>query len=567
MPSPKSAALTPQRKLSTNGKAKVQPARAVFGVAKGTAQNAVVTRHALALIGSVIRLSPHWISLLNRVSLVYHRTGYESTNRATAFTASLLARFGKRHYPDYDVSRSFAIFPSRAVLLEFEDALRLERELEEILDETWGVAVPSSRTAKSGPKSKARYSTEQERKEDLEKIRLPKWREGVAIMEGVWDRWLEMCEEQRIKAEQGEEKGELVYFRSRFHPGWPITRIVYKASALYAKLVRILLWSPSMSGNADPLLAVVQGEHDREIAILRHLLTQTAFRRGKRGAWYDRLALVIARYPNHQELAAIDPSVKDHLKSSRLEEALEVCFRGLDDPLTHLVYRSALERRVKRLESLLRRPVTERTGFAGLEKAEERLIVGERLDEEVERRVMGRHSVWRGEKVKREVVVEEVADGEEGGEAEVVAEATTKDEPSDAVTLLDEPTPLSAEPVVASQASLPKQEAKAEMMDLDEDEDEVGPEVRVEQVALEAYAKEGWKGYHSEGGIVTTIWGLLMWDVIFAPIDGAFETAYQSEPLDLRTDSFAVGEQFCVLLEWLQAMLDADGVDMQFAVS
>ncbi len=138
------------------------------------------------------------------------------------------------------MSRSFAIFPSREVLLEFEGALKLERELEEILEETWAVAVPSSRTAKSGPKSKARYSTEQERKDDMDKIRIPKWREGVAIMEGVWDKWLLMCEEQRVKAEEGEEKGELVYFRSRFHPGWPITRIVYKASALYGRLVSVL---------------------------------------------------------------------------------------------------------------------------------------------------------------------------------------------------------------------------------------------------------------------------------------------------------------------------------------
>ena len=111
--------------------------------------------------------------------------------------------------------------------------------------------MPSSRTAKSGPRSKARYSTEQERRDDLERIRIPKWREGVAIMEGVWDRWLAMCEEQRVKAEQGEEKGELVYFRSRFHPGWPITRIVYKASALYGRLASAHRSTWSMYGEVD----------------------------------------------------------------------------------------------------------------------------------------------------------------------------------------------------------------------------------------------------------------------------------------------------------------------------
>lgn len=283
----------------------------------------------------------------------------------------------------------------------------------------------------------------------------------------------------------------------------------------------------------------MQNDHPREIAILRALLNQTAFRRGKRGAWYDRLALVLGHYPSQLELAAPDLEAKDQLKHARLEDALEVCFRGLDDPLTHLVYRSALERRVKRLESLLKRPVTERTGFAGLEKAEERVIVGERLDGEVERRVMGRHSVWRGERVKREVVEVQV-EGE--------GQATGEEEPSRAGKGADEAEGSGVEDVRDSDLVPPLAEGgKAEDMKLDgptggdEDEDELGPEVRVEQVALEAYAKEGWKGYHSEGGIVTTIWGLLMWDVLFAPIDGAFETAYQSEPLDLRTDSFAVG--------------------------
>jgi fanconi-associated nuclease 1 len=44
--------------------------------------------------------------------------------------------------------------------------------------------------------------------------------------------------------------------------------------------------------------------------------------------------------------------------------------------------------------------------------------------------------------------------------------------------------------------------------------------------------------FHCEGRIVTTIFGLLFWDIIFAPIPGAFETPYQSAPLDIGEDSF-----------------------------
>ena len=44
--------------------------------------------------------------------------------------------------------------------------------------------------------------------------------------------------------------------------------------------------------------------------------------------------------------------------------------------------------------------------------------------------------------------------------------------------------------------------------------------------------------FHSEGSIVRTLFGLLFFDIIFAPIPGAFETPYQSAPLDIAEDAF-----------------------------
>jgi Fanconi-associated nuclease 1 len=61
----------------------------------------------------------------------------------------------------------------------------------------------------------------------------------------------------------------------------------------------------------------------------------------------------------------------------------------------------------------------------------------------------------------------------------------------------------------------------------------------VEQFALEHYASEGWKGLHSENSIVTTLFGLLFWDIIFdTTIPGVFASPYQSGPLDLKTEFF-----------------------------
>jgi Fanconi-associated nuclease 1 len=49
--------------------------------------------------------------------------------------------------------------------------------------------------------------------------------------------------------------------------------------------------------------------------------------------------------------------------------------------------------------------------------------------------------------------------------------------------------------------------------------------------------------FHSEGSIISTLFGLLFWDILFAPIPGAFETPYQSAPLDLFHDSFVSARQ------------------------
>lgn len=175
--------------------------------------------------GPVIRLSPTFLLLFSRLSLVYHRTSYLSSNnpyRASPLTASLLARFGKRHYPSYTVSRSFALFPSRHVLREFEAAIEIERELEECLEGVWGPGVSK----------RAEKETSGER--------LERYRRGVAVWESIEAEWRRLCEEAEceMKREEDDEEKRRLYYRRRFHPGWPLSRAAYKAAACYAKLVR-----------------------------------------------------------------------------------------------------------------------------------------------------------------------------------------------------------------------------------------------------------------------------------------------------------------------------------------
>ncbi|XP_042059785.1 fanconi-associated nuclease 1 homolog [Salvia splendens] len=69
---------------------------------------------------------------------------------------------------------------------------------------------------------------------------------------------------------------------------------------------------------------------------------------------------------------------------------------------------------------------------------------------------------------------------------------------------------------------------------------EDGERCGVEELALQYYAGEGggWQGVHSESGIWLTIFGILMWDVVFADVPNVFRTKFQTAPLDLGTDSF-----------------------------
>ncbi|KGL72368.1 Fanconi-associated nuclease 1, partial [Tinamus guttatus] len=62
----------------------------------------------------------------------------------------------------------------------------------------------------------------------------------------------------------------------------------------------------------------------------------------------------------------------------------------------------------------------------------------------------------------------------------------------------------------------------------------------VEELALTHYRQSGFdQGIHGEGSTFITLYGLLMWDIIFMDdIPDVFRNCYQTFPLDLYTDSF-----------------------------
>lgn len=60
----------------------------------------------------------------------------------------------------------------------------------------------------------------------------------------------------------------------------------------------------------------------------------------------------------------------------------------------------------------------------------------------------------------------------------------------------------------------------------------------VELAALEAARGEGWEGFFAENVLWNALFGLAFWDVLFAPVPGAFQHRFQSAPLDVGQPQF-----------------------------
>ncbi|WVQ76980.1 hypothetical protein IAR50_006659 [Cryptococcus sp. DSM 104548] len=392
---------------------------------------------------SLIRLTPELHALIARVNLIFSRTPPIAPGGASLMLPSILVTSKKRRYPDYGTPERTKIWSTRDELLVWERAVGWEITVTDALGESWDQQRKNPNASLAGTVS----------------FNQGQWlsrKEGAAIVkriwEGVWEVWKKMvASEESVTGDGGEgQKRNLV--GDRFQTGHVLTRIVYKGAEALGVL----------------------HEYDSECMVLKALIAQRRWRRGKRGAWYDRLALVLMNHYN--------TSPKE--KEEKLREATQVCINALLDEDTHIIYRPALSRRLTRLENKLKLPADERhISYASLLKCETRDLDAVRLPEN---RGQARISRTYSGGVKSD-------SGESGGEARLVGKSLWMGK-----------------------------------------EGEVG----VEEWVLEWWEKKGYKGYHSESSILTTLFTLLMWPVLFHPLPGAFETSYQTAPLDLGEDTF-----------------------------
>ncbi|KAL2065113.1 hypothetical protein VTL71DRAFT_4253 [Oculimacula yallundae] len=376
-------------------------------------------RKILATTGSCIRLSLPTLKLFERVHLVFYRST-EWTDKS--LTTIILARISRRNFPEYIVSRSQNIFPSRSDLLEFEASLRTQFRVDNILE-------------LNGNPSKA----------GLESV--------LAIFDEVYPRWKILLEEEQRKEDRVYESGEGAYLR-RFSPAWVYTRIVHKGTYVLGRFKM----------------------HEREHAITSELLDQHLFHAARRGAWYQRKALLEEHYMHLLQPPPGVPNVEQQKKHWK-RISLQTCEAGLQDKDCHTIYHYDLQKRIRKLEKGLKIPKREQHDFGHvlLAKPIEVTVEGIQIKKEYP---PSRRSSTQGEEKQRSTKTIWVDEAEGGGECSV------------------------------------------------------------EAMCLSNYRSRGFKGYHAEGGIVRTLFAYLFYDVLFVYIPNVFQTAYQTCPLDLHTDAF-----------------------------
>jgi Fanconi-associated nuclease 1 len=216
-------------------------------------------------------------------------------------------------------------------------------------------------------------------------------------------------------------------------------------------------------------------QHKEEHNLLVELLQQRLFHHARRGGWYDRKALLEEHY-----MHALMPANGRDAEAQRKHWkriALSTCEEALEDPLTHLVYHYDIQKRVKKLEKSLNIPKRAQHDFSHvrLSAPVEVTIYGTRIERETDSLAF-------------------TAKGERG-------------------TLRGTKT-IWLDPL------------------------EGDGECSVEAMCLSHYRGQGWKGYHSEGGIVRTLFAYLFSDILFTYVPNVFQTPFQTCPLDLHTDAF-----------------------------
>lgn len=216
--------------------------------------------------------------------IVYSSTQYSEAE--SILLSAILSTAKKRNYPQYTYLRTPGVFKARPDLLRYMECLQLLGRIDDILGQ--------------GPTGLPK---------GFKFDRLAAAQEVIELWKGEWDRWNSLvayikdkppCEPGLERFEEGQSESMLSLLLTNGIVGHVLTRVVYKTAYCFGLLK----------------------DFNMELKIHSALLRQTRWRRGRRGGWYDRMALI---YMTHMGGG-----------DANLKKARDIVLEGLEDKLVHL---------------------------------------------------------------------------------------------------------------------------------------------------------------------------------------------------------------------------------------
>jgi hypothetical protein len=333
----------------------------------------------------------------------------------------------------------------------------------------------------------------------------------AALLPELVQVWHAVLREGSSTAAQSDSSIRPVFLAS-FSPAAPLTRIV----DIYVDLLE------------------KRRAHADAIVLLRQMIGQSHVAMDCRGRWYDRLALIIERHAND------------------FEDAHRTCFEGLMDEHVRTGHRWELFHRMNRIARRHPPLVTPPPAFSPtlwwlrhmellisspscmlfaecLARGHPDSSAGQAVEVDIPERFVRAARVMHAQ-LRTAVSGKSLHSGRDETFAETARSASDHDSRSEPANR------PRGERLWLRSLSAPK--GADGVFEAEGDSDRGHVVGRVEDIVLNELRHEGYSGTHGEGAFVSTLFVVLLWDVVFAPIPGVFFSPLQTAPLDLWSDSF-----------------------------
>ncbi|KAG9068458.1 hypothetical protein KI688_010728 [Linnemannia hyalina] len=446
------------------------------------------TKRDRALIDKVIDISGPCVKIYPNIIKVFerlHLVFYRAReyNEKPALLEAILAKIGQRTFPTYEITRTSTVFKDRDELLKYETAIRLHFELSKLTESAMGPGRDATVYVREGDRDSENQGKNGPRRANSAKVPQKSSSNGSADSRSGDGELDPEQERRRLEVIGIYEK--VIEEAENIREAWRHYVATETRLSTENPNYFMLRFSPGWVYTQILRLEL------RAFAFLKRFEEESILLH----ELLDQHVYSLGQRGGwYERLALIKSNYSFHKRLGK-QEALQICMMALRDKHVHAVDATLIQARIGRLESELKVAFRERHDFSylTLRKAQKRILTGERLN----------------------------APG-------MAAPSYTSSHSYSFV-----PNSMGSSRPIANQRPL--------WRNID------GSDCNVEELALSYYGTLGYKGYHSENSLLATLFGLLFWDILFSPQPGVFETLYQTEPLDLRTDAFFLQRQDMIL--------------------